>query len=187
MLNLALYTIKEHPIGYLQTVLDNLAGWYVKYVFYNPPDTGSVLAGEYDQFWPTGQEFMSNYGIPPIAVTLSEATTDYLLTRPQALVLPFKTSPGLVPWIRVIYLASGLLATAAFLLGYGGRSAWFLAYVAVLAFGGALLVSLSTVFIPRYAIPLDPLILIVVFLGPWNALAAVRPAIGWMIERVRGS
>ena len=63
----------------------------------------------------------------------------------------------------------------------------FLAYVAVLAFGGALLVSLSTVFIPRYAIPLDPLILIVVFLGPWNALAAVRPAILWMIERVPGS
>jgi hypothetical protein len=187
LLDLALYTIKEHPIGYLQTVLENLAAWYVEYVFYNAPDTGDRLAREYDQFWPTGQEFMSNFGIPPITVTLSEATTDYLLTRPEALVLPFKTSPGLLPWIRVIYLASGLLATAAFLVGYGGRSAGFLAYVAVLAFGGALLVSLSTVFIPRYAIPLDPLILIVVFLGPWNALAAVRPALRWMIERVPGS
>ena len=85
LLDLALYTIKEHPIGYLQTVLENLAAWYVEYVFYNAPDTGDRLAREYDQFWPAGQEFMSNFGIPPITVTLSEATTDYLLTRPEAL------------------------------------------------------------------------------------------------------
>jgi len=184
LLDMALYTIEEHPIGYLQTVLDNLTAWYAEYLLINVPDTADVLAHEYDQFWQTGQEFILHYGIPPINVTLGEVKSDYLLTRSTASIEAFKVPPRLLPWTRAIYLISGILATAAFLLGYGGPRASFLAYVAVLAFGGALLVSVSTVFIKRYAIPLDPLILIVVLLGLWNAMAAIRPAIQWMKQRV---
>jgi len=60
--------------------------------------------------------------------------------------------------------------------GRAERPIGFVAYVSVLAFGGALVVSLSTVFIPRYTIPIDPLIIIAACLGIWLTLTTLlRP------------
>ena len=75
--------------------------------------------------------------------------------------------------LRSVFILTALTCGVLFAAGRAGQLTGFVAYVSALAFGGALLVSMSTVFIKRYAIPLDPLIIIVVCLGIWRTMTGL--------------
>ena len=89
---------------------------------------------------------------------------------------------------KTVFFIAGCFAVAAFVLGFGGPSTAFVAYAAALAFGGALLVSLKTVFIVRYEVPLDPLVIIVIVSGlGLSVRKAYRIAAGEVLRASSGS
>jgi hypothetical protein len=107
----------------------------------------------------------------PIDFDLQELRTIALKAERSS---PFLWVSSPYRWpLRSVFLLTALICGVLFIIGRVEPSTGFVAYVSALAFGGALVVSLSTVFITRYAIPLDVLMTIVAVLGIWLALRAL--------------
>ncbi len=170
LLRLSILTIKNHPIGYLETVLQNLYAWFYKLILFTLPDVGARLAGEYQRFWPNIEEFRPFFGQANENITLEDVRNGFFLTSATVKIPLFQMPPTAAIIIKIAFAVGGAAASIGFLFGYARAGTQFLAYVFVLTLGGALLVALSTVFIPRYAIPLDPLVIITATVGAWHGL-----------------
>lgn len=121
-------------------------------------------------------DFTKTFHFPTPEITPAQVQSDYLLTRPSVPLPAFAIASPFQPWVKGAFLLIGGVCVIAFVLGYREPGDGFVGYVVMLGIGGALLVSLSTVFIPRYAIPLEPFVLITVIAGASGALR--RASIG---------
>jgi hypothetical protein len=168
LLRLSLYNIRKHPVGYAETVLQNLNAWFVRQIFCNPPYTGDRLLAEYRYLWDGIVEFQSTH-FHKQDLSFEDLKTYFIIKRPSD--VPFYSpSANQLKVVKIVFVVTGVLAAAAFMFGYPRPDIAMAAYTATLTLGGALLVSLSTVFIPRYAIPLDPLVIATAALGICCAL-----------------
>jgi hypothetical protein len=178
---LSVNLIEHHPVAYLGVVAENIGAWTEDYAFGVAPYVDHDLLAEYSANWSRIIDFYK--------VALNQGpgvTLDAIKKRLLVPSLPAPAYPVPKPWripIKIIFLVATLVSGLSLVSGRAGAATAFIAYVGVSALGGALLVAMSTVFIPRYAIPLDPLVLIVVVLGTWRApawksAAFVRPAAG---------
>jgi hypothetical protein len=170
LVHLSFYTIMHHPVGYLKIILENLFVWYKNMILASQPDVGPNLVSDYKSQWPAIEYFFTLYYDRPAELSLGSIEKDWLLTQPSATLLAFAVSSDWQSVIKIVFIAVGILAVIFFVIGDASPSEILVAYVAALTAGGALLVSLTSVFLLRYAIPLDPLVLITVIVGTWAAL-----------------
>lgn len=176
LFRLSFYTIMHHPFGYLKIVLENLFVWYKNMILASQPDVGPNLMSDYKYQWPAIEDFLSRYDHRPAKLPLEGIEKDWVLTQPSALLLAFAVSPDWQSVVKIVFIAVGIFAAIVFVLGYANPSEIFVAYIAALTGGGALLVSLTYVFLMRFAIPLDPLVLIIAIIGTWVALVRCAAA-----------
>jgi hypothetical protein len=180
LFHLFFYTITHHPLGYLKIILENMFVWYENMILASQPDVGTNLVSEYKYQWPSIEKFFSRYDHTPVKLSLEIIEKEWTLTQPSAPVLTFAVPPEWQSVTKIVFVAVGIFATIVFILGYASPCEIFVAYVTALTVGGALLVSLTYVFLLRFAIPLDPLVLITTIVGAWTALvrcAALIPRI----------
>jgi hypothetical protein len=169
MLRLAIHTIVRHPLEYLETVAQNLYAWVHQFALASTPDIGSQLATQYDQQWPVTERFAAYFHIKSVPANISDFH-NFPVIR-DATLLPFFAIPPLAAQLaKLAFGAIWVAATLLWIVGRADRAAMFCSYLGTLTLGGTLLVSSATVFIPRYAIPLDPLIIMVVCVGTAKAL-----------------
>jgi len=170
LFHLSFYTIMHHPFGYLKIVLENLFGWFENMILASQPDVGTNLASDYKYQWPAIEDFLSRYDHRPAKLSPESIENDWTLTRPSAPLLAFAVPSGWQTLIKIVFVAIGIFSVIVFVLGHASSSEILVAYVAALTAGGALLVSLTYVFLLRFAMPLDPLVLITAIVGTWVAL-----------------
>jgi hypothetical protein len=177
LFHLSFYTIMHHPFGYLKIILENLFSWYENMILASRPDVGPNLVSDYKSQWPAIEYFFSQYYHRPGNLSLESIEKDWLLTQPSATLLAFAVSSDWQSVIKIVFIAVGIFAAIVFVLGDASPSEIFVAYVAALTAGGALLVSLTYVFLMRFAIPLDALVLITAIVGTWTTLVRYAAAI----------
>jgi hypothetical protein len=174
---MALSAIESDPIGYLRIVAENLAAWYGQLLFVNVPSVGLRLSNDYEYGIDLTDQFLRSRGLKHGAFDPSA----FLLRDIGGPLIPRKMPQEFIWWLKAVYTVAALAILFAFLFGYRRSATDYLVYVAALAFGAALLVSLSTVFIPRYAIPIDPLVLLVDVLSLWIFLKLVKAALAYTL------
>jgi len=168
---IAKQAILNHPFGYVDIVLQNMYVWISELTFANDPHIGDSLLSDYENYRGDIIRFYSQELKRPLDFDLWELRTIVAKTEGSA---PFVSVSRPYRWpLRGVFLLTAVICGALFMVGRAEPLTAFVAYISALAFGGALAVSLSTVFIPRYAIPLDPLIIIVAALGVWLTLTAL--------------
>lgn len=178
-----LTTVTQKPMDYLRLVRDQIVGgWQL-----------SVML----DWGPFAQSYLANAknghaeGVKAINAAKLPLSEQALLPNEAAL----KTFPGrfidfceamykrlraLRPLIYAIGVVTLLAIPVALLAGRRSRHWLTLGYLGVIIHGSVLLTTTVTVFIPRYAMPIDPLILVagvvlahMICASGWNALAAL--------------
>jgi hypothetical protein len=163
---LAIETILNDPLGYLEIVWINFYGAYTKNVFLvSPPGyeshEGASLRWWFDETRRNALPAIKLLGLPePDADSLRDVNQSPLLVNPpRHLDLLHHFSP----LQKFVALGAGILLVLGLFLSRKKKSVslWGL-YAITLHIGGTLLVCLTTVAIPRYAVPLDALLIIAI-------------------------
>ena len=157
-LHLAVQTIIADPLGYLATIRDNLTAAYYQFLLFEERNLSPELAPVWVRM--TAQNIAlvprlgKQYRLP--------APHDFPPARLAAAALLIKLDATLliaenhVEAVRLAILAFVLLVLGAAIRGPWRQIAIVGLYSALIQVAGTVFVCATTVFIPRYAIPLDP-------------------------------
>jgi hypothetical protein len=157
-LHLAVQTIMADPFGYLATIADNLAAAYYRFLLFEERDLSPELAPVWVRM--TAQNialdprFAEQYRLPvPQSFPPVRLAAAGLLMKLDATLLAAEN--------RVAAVRLAMLSVVALIVGATFRGPWrpiaiVGLYSALIHVSGTAFVCATTVFIPRYAVPLDP-------------------------------
>jgi hypothetical protein len=161
-LHLAAQTIIADPLGYLATIGDNLTAAYYRFLLFEDRDVTGELAPVWVRLTAANAalepKLAERYGLP--------APQNFAPARLAAAALLMKLDASLlaagnrVEAVRLAILSVVVLVLGAAVPGPWRQIAIVGLYSALLQVSGTLFVCATTVFIPRYAVPLDPLAII---------------------------
>lgn len=167
--------IKRDPGGYAETVLQNMYGGFVQFALASVNEYGPTLRENYLRFLDEVESGLYRQVLEVKPRPSAEPLDRYILLSDHPALPRIRLSSNqralLLLTFIVVALSAGLQLMVA---AKASPQAALVAYVAVLAGGGYLLVSLSTVFISRYAVPLDALIITATLVGAHRLASGIR-------------
>src|SRR5262249_17829988 len=100
---LSFYTIGRHPIGYFQTGLQNLTGWFVDLIFSTYPYMGESLLVNYERSQPAFTEFQSTFSLGA-RQAFEMPREGFFLTRNSAYIPFFNPPSYMIAVIKVAFV-----------------------------------------------------------------------------------
>lgn len=167
-----LATVVNAPIDYLRNILEQSYGAWWEAIFPWRRTTLGELQGE-DETFDARIELWSRYNLPlePEQARIDQERMSGIFAMPVALldkVYSAYRDSALRTWVSWIVGAATLFAIPAAVVYRRSRHLLALGYLGVMIHGSVFLIAATTVFIPRYAIPVEPLILTgAVVAGHW--------------------
>lgn len=164
-LSIAIDAILANPLGYLEVVSTNIEEAYRHFILLSLPPS-HVLGGESLAWWfqkskISAESLTARLGLPQTPVSAHTIAASPLLTNPPLFLYSINTAN--FPQ----FLLLGVVALSALVLFAGlcfrrlrHPSLFLGCYAFALHFCGIAFVALTTVFIPRYAAPLDVLLIV---------------------------
>ncbi len=170
----SLHIIWHRPLGYATIVMQNVWAWFHQFALSEYPDKGPVLKANLIAFWPQIVRFNESY-LHISRTNLNRELKGLFVVHPQY-VLSYRLSDegDLRYAAKTLFLVFGGVNFLLLLFQRSSREGAYIGYVAALVFGGVLLVCILTVFIPRYAVPMDPLMLLLSVLAVHQTFSVLR-------------
>jgi hypothetical protein len=165
LVGLSKHAILSDPFGYARTVLDHLWVSICHFCLTSQPLTPDNRHQQYVDCEVWADKFFTTY-TPRPPFNLDHDGSQFGLLNGRTPLLQFGLSPPMRFIAGVLFALNSLYSAYALaFLRRGNGCALLLGYTSILFSGGLAFASLTTFVIPRYALPLDTLLLINISLG----------------------